>query len=166
LAERLYRQYRAAAAPEWRWFEDLLTYANARLPQALLVWGERLGRTEWTEAGLEALAWPVEVQGLVEAAIAAHRVTGEARWLRLARRGLDWFLGANDIREPLYDYRTGGCRDGLHPDRASGNQGAESTLAWLLALLALLGYRGDLALRRLEEGSVVRTATPEPRSDP
>ena len=35
----------------------------------------------------------------------------------------------------LYDPTTGGCRDGLHPDRPNENQGAESTLAFLQALL-------------------------------
>jgi hypothetical protein len=38
---------------------------------------------------------------------------------------------------PLYDSVTGGCRDGLHPDRANQNQGAESTLSFLMALLEI-----------------------------
>ena len=192
LADRLYRQYAGCSRPDWRWPEEILTYDNARLPQALLVWGQRLGREEWTEAGREALSWlvqvetapaghlspvgnagwyrhggerarfdqqPVEVQALIAAAVEAHRATGEACWLDILRRGLDWFLGANDIREPLYDYHTGGCRDGLHPDRASANEGAESTLAWLLALLTVLGYRGDLTLHDLEEEPVAASET-------
>ena len=54
-----------------------------------------------------------------------------------ARRAFEWFLGRNDLKLPLYDPTTGGCRDGLHPDRPNENQGAESTLAFLQALLEL-----------------------------
>jgi hypothetical protein len=46
-------------------------------------------------------------------------------------------LGDNDLQIALYDPTTGGCRDGLHPDRANENQGAESTLSFLLALLEM-----------------------------
>jgi hypothetical protein len=49
----------------------------------------------------------------------------------------NWFLGDNDLQLPLYDSVTGGCRDGLHPDRANENQGAESTLSFLMALLEM-----------------------------
>jgi hypothetical protein len=49
----------------------------------------------------------------------------------------NWFLGDNDLQIVLYDSSTGGCRDGLHPDRANENQGAESTLSFLMALLEM-----------------------------
>ena len=49
----------------------------------------------------------------------------------------DWFLGSNDLGQPLYDASTGGCRDGLHPDRVNQNQGAEATLAFLLSLVEM-----------------------------
>ncbi len=51
-----------------------------------------------------------------------------------ARRAFDWFLGQNQKQLALYDPTTGGCRDGLHADRVNENQGAESTLSFLLAL--------------------------------
>jgi hypothetical protein len=54
-----------------------------------------------------------------------------------ARRAFEWFLGRNDLDLPLYDPTTGGCRDGLHPDRPNENQGTESTLAFLQTLLEL-----------------------------
>ena len=54
-----------------------------------------------------------------------------------ARRTFEWFLGRNDLNLPVYDPTTGGCNDGLHPDRMNENQGAESTLAFLQALLEL-----------------------------
>jgi len=80
---------------------------------------------------------PVEAQTMVSACLAASGVTGEARWQEEARRAFEWFLGRNDLGLSLYDSSSGGCRDGLHADRANENQGAESTLAFLLALLEM-----------------------------
>lgn len=75
---------------------------------------------------------PIEVYATVSAALEAHRATGDASWLAAARRALEWLLGRNALKLSLYDATTGGCRDGLHRDRANANQGAESTLAlWL-----------------------------------
>ena len=80
---------------------------------------------------------PVEAQGMVSACLEAFRVTGKKSWHREARRAFEWFLGRNDLHLPVYDPTTGGCRDGLHPDRPNENQGAESTLAFLQSLLEL-----------------------------
>ena len=78
---------------------------------------------------------PVEAQAMVSACLEARRATGNPRWDKEARRAFDWFIGRNDLNLPLYDPISGGCRDGLHPDRPNENQGAESTLAFLQALL-------------------------------
>jgi hypothetical protein len=80
---------------------------------------------------------PVEAQAMVSACLEAYRITGDKRWHKEARRAFEWFLGRNDLNLPVYDPTTGGCRDGLHPDRSNENQGAESTLAFLQALLEL-----------------------------
>ena len=80
---------------------------------------------------------PVEAQGMVSACLEAYRLTGDKRWRREARRAFEWFLGRNDLNLSIYDPTTGGCRDGLHPDRPNENQGAESTLAFLQSLLEL-----------------------------
>ena len=80
---------------------------------------------------------PVEAQAMVSACLEANRITGKKRWHKEARRAFEWFLGRNDLNLPVYDPKTGGCRDGLHSDRMNENQGAESTLAFLQALLEL-----------------------------
>jgi len=80
---------------------------------------------------------PVEAQAMVSACIEAYRITADKRWHKEARRAFEWFLGRNDLNLPIYDPTTGGCRDGLHPDRPNNNQGAESTLAFLQSLLEL-----------------------------
>jgi len=80
---------------------------------------------------------PVEACAVVSACLQAHRATGKGRWREKAWSAFNWFLGDNDLQIALYDPVTGGCRDGLHPDRANENQGAESTLSFLMALLEM-----------------------------
>ena len=80
---------------------------------------------------------PIEAYATVSACLEAYRATGHARWLEEAQGVFAWFLGRNDLGLPLYDPATGGCRDGLHPDRTNENQGAESTLSFLLSSLEL-----------------------------
>ncbi len=81
---------------------------------------------------------PVEAMALVEACAQAYRVTNDEVWFDRARTFLDWFTGNNDTGASLYDHQTGGCRDGLSADGPNLNQGAESTLAWLVALLTVM----------------------------
>jgi glycosyltransferase involved in cell wall biosynthesis len=170
VADRLFDLHRKASDLSWPWFEDRLTYCNARLSQALIVSGQRMDREEMASAGLRSLEWlaslqsaddgcfapigsngfyvrgrakaefdqqPVEACAMVSACLDAQRATGHPRWAHRARRAFDWFLGHNVLKEPLYDPSTGGCRDGLHVDRANQNQGAESTLSFLMALLEM-----------------------------
>jgi glycosyltransferase involved in cell wall biosynthesis len=80
---------------------------------------------------------PVEACAGVSACLQAYRATGNGRWRKEAWSAFNWFLGDNDLQIALYDSTTGGCRDGLHPDRANENQGAESTLSFLMALLEM-----------------------------
>lgn len=82
---------------------------------------------------------PVEACATISACLLAFHLTGEKYWLDEAWCAFRWFLGENDLQVPLYDAATGGCRDGLHPDRVNENQGAESTLSFLMALLEMRG---------------------------
>jgi glycosyltransferase involved in cell wall biosynthesis len=77
---------------------------------------------------------PVEAQAMVSACLEAFRATQDEAWSKEAKRAFEWFLGRNDLGQPLYDSSSGGCSDGLHQDRVSENQGAESTLAFHLSL--------------------------------
>lgn len=80
---------------------------------------------------------PIEAWAMVSACLDARRITGDEKWSKEAKRAYQWFLGQNMLHEPLYDPITGGCKDGLHPDRVNENQGAESTLAFLLSTLEM-----------------------------
>ncbi len=171
LARRLLDMYESIRRPEWKWFENVVAYGNARLPQAMLLVGSACKDDRMLSAGLDSLSWlaetqlcqtkghfvpigsqgfyrqgsqparfdqqPLEAAGTVSACLQAYRVTGEDRWRSAAWSAFNWFLGDNDLQLPLYDSVTGGCRDGLHPERANENQGAESTLSFLTALLEM-----------------------------
>ena len=168
LAGRLFDAWRANATEEWPWWEDVLTWGNAKLAHALIASGAALGREDMMDGGLRTLRWlldvqtaedghlsiigndgwyvrggkrarfdqqPLEAYSLVDACLAAAHVTGDEQWVREARRCFEWFLGKNDMSVPLLDGETGGCRDGLNPQGVNANEGAESTLAYVLSLL-------------------------------
>lgn len=195
LADRLLDLYRKTSTLDWPWFEDRVTYCNARLSQALVVSGSRMENDEMIAAGSRSLAWlaeiqrsedgsfapvgsngfyerggvkadfdeqPVEASAMVSACLEAQRVTGEGRFAEHARCAFNWFLGQNRLRQSLYDPTTGGCRDGLHPDRPNENQGAESTLSFMLALLEMRSAdraRADSEHQPGANGSTIWEAT-------
>ena len=75
---------------------------------------------------------PVEATATIAACLAAWRADGDAQWKATANRAYEWFFGGNDLSLALVDLQTGSCRDGLHPDRANENCGAESVVCYLL----------------------------------
>jgi len=81
---------------------------------------------------------PIEAASTVMMLRAAYDATKDNKFLTLQRKAFDWYLGKNDLRIPLYDFRTKGCCDALIPNGVNINQGAESTLSFLLALLAVI----------------------------
>src|SRR5216684_3980406 len=166
LTTRLMELFERTAQPDWCWFEENLTYDNAKLAHALILSGRATGQQAMFERGLEALRWlaelqisekghfraigtngfyrrggmranfdqqPIEAQAMASACLEAYRSTSDAWWYEQAQRAFDWFIGSNDLGLELYSPKTGGCRDGLHADRVNRNQGAESTLAFLLS---------------------------------
>lgn len=177
LTGRLVAAWKTYSSEQWPWFEDSVTYENARLCQALILSGQWMPDPEALEIGLESLRWlvsiqktqsgcfrpigsdgfyqragaradfdqqPLEAQAMVAACHEASRATQDPAWAGEAKRAFEWFLGRNDLGLALYDFTTGGCGDGLHHDRVNENQGAESTLAFHLAL-AEMNQAGHLA---------------------
>jgi glycosyltransferase involved in cell wall biosynthesis len=167
LTSRLMELFERNARQNWLWFEESLSYDNAKLAHALILSGRATGQQEVFEKGLRALRWltelqmsekghfrpigtngfysrdgaranfdqqPIEAQATVSACLEAYRVTSDLWWYEQAQRAFDWFIGWNDLGLELYSPETGGCRDGLHVDRINRNEGAESTLAFLLSL--------------------------------
>jgi glycosyltransferase involved in cell wall biosynthesis len=97
---------------------------------------------------------PVEAAATISACLEVYRLTHQDKWRDEAHRAFQWFLGKNDLQAPLYDAKTGGCRDGLHPDRVNENQGAESTLSFLMALLEMQSAKITNAREAHSETSV------------
>jgi hypothetical protein len=85
---------------------------------------------------------PLEAAAMIGACIEAYECTQGEEWIQLATTCFDWYLGKNDRQTKLYDHASGGCRDGLQQDGVNENQGAESTLSYILSLLALYNLRG------------------------
>ncbi len=110
----------------------------------------------FTEGGEKARfdQQPVEACATISACLEVYKLTGESNWLSEAQQVFRWFLGKNDLQVPLYDTKTGGCRDGLHPDRVNENQGAESTLSFLMALLDMQATKVASAREPHQEMSV------------
>ena len=156
---------------EWIWYEEIVTYANARIPHALLLAGVRLQENAFIQRGLKLLDWlikkqfvnslflpignnnwltrdqkasfdqqPIEAHGMIDACILAEKITHNLKYGDYAMSAFAWFTGENEISQPLYDFATGGCRDGLHPKGVNLNQGAESTLSCLLSLIQISYY--------------------------
>jgi len=167
LADRLMAALDSTQGADWKWFEDGLSYDNARLPQALIVTGAACGDDAYLTAGLDTLRWlmdlqttadnsfrpvgsasfgdkrvkprlfdqqPLEATAAVAACLAAAGHDDNPRWTADAEMSFAWFLGRNDLSALLVDLQTGGCRDGLHADRANENRGGESSVSYLLAL--------------------------------
>jgi hypothetical protein len=110
-----------------------------------------IGSNGWYEKGGPRARFdqqPVEANAMVEACVEAFNVTRDKSWFDHAVMCFNWFLGHNDLNMPLYDPKTGGCRDGLMADGINQNQGAESSLAWLLSLMALQKLYADEVLKQ------------------
>jgi hypothetical protein len=80
---------------------------------------------------------PIEAAGTILMLDAGYKATEEKKYLMLRQKAFNWFLGENDIGIPLYDSKSKGCGDGLGAEGVSLNQGAESTLSFLLGLLTM-----------------------------
>ena len=193
LAEKLYTLYKDNFKPEWPWFEDKLSYANANLSHGLIIAGQRISRLDMFDAGISSLEWliekqispegymsiignknwntkngdkskfdqqPIETMNLIIACSTVFRFTGDKKWVDNARKCFSWFLGQNDLGVQLYNYQTGGCKDGLQSQGANANEGAESTLAWLISLITMYKLFEDQVLakersKRLEDTAEV-----------
>jgi glycosyltransferase involved in cell wall biosynthesis len=203
LAERLMALLAENETADWSWFEDVLAYDNARLPQALIETGLTTRTSSYVAAGLRSLRWlmaiqtapsgcfrpigtksfgrlwqapeafdqqPVEAAASISACLAAARGDGSGEWPIAALRAFCWFLGENDLQIPMINLDSGGCSDGLHPDRANENRGAESALSYLLALVEIREFNRTAMMDRLRPTpklvSSPASRTVPPRANP
>jgi glycosyltransferase involved in cell wall biosynthesis len=83
---------------------------------------------------------PEDAASKVDTYAVAHEITGKKDYLEKAKISFEWFLGKNHLGQMVYDEATGGCYDGLGRYSLNFNQGAESTLSYFLARLAIDKY--------------------------
>lgn len=170
LADDLVQAYFRTATPHWQWFEEILAYSNARLPEALfrayLATREKIyleigeitlhflkdvtfptrkrfqpvGQDGWYMLGGKRAEFdqqPIDVAAMVQALLLYFEIRRRQKYLDQALDVFDWFLGNNTLEQVIYDQTTGGCNDGLGKEAINLNQGAESTISYLLARLSL-----------------------------
>ena len=167
--EYLIKLYESTNSTNWQWFEDILTYSNSVMPQALLsaykVMGDEryfniakttldflishsfketicvpIGQEKWYKKGSVRTYFdqqPEEVASLVQALHMIYDITKDYYYKELMMYGFNWFLGNNLLGQVVYDQETGGCYDGVQESKVNLNQGAESTVSYLIARLTI-----------------------------
>jgi glycosyltransferase involved in cell wall biosynthesis len=169
LADFLVQRYRIECSEEWCWFEEVLSYSNSKLPEALYLAHDITGNEEYLEIAEKSLnflteltfidgkicligqnGWckrngkralfdqqPVDASSLVHTYLTAYSITKNPEYHKNAIESIHWFFGNNHLNQMVYDEMTGGCFDGLGKYTLNMNQGAESTLSYLIARLFL-----------------------------
>ncbi len=169
LADRLVERYDEEAGEDWEWFEPFLTYANAKLPEALFLAYEITGDEKYLKVGEATLnflsdtvfiedeiypigqnGWynrngkralfdqqPLDVSYIVQAFLTAYEITQDQEYYQKAVKAFNWFLGKNHLNQMIYNESSGGCYDGLGRHSVNLNQGAESTVSYLMARIFL-----------------------------
>lgn len=172
LADNLVSKYRGVSNVDWQWYEEYLTYANAVIPEAMLLAGEStqselfkevahktfdfllettlngeaikvISNRGWHHKGKDKNHFgeqPIEVAYTVLALNTFFNIQNEKVYLEKMKTAFNWFLGENHLHQIIYNPVTGGCYDGLEEHQVNLNQGAESTVSYLLARLTLENY--------------------------
>lgn len=102
-----------------------------------------IGNSNWYVRGMERALFdqePLEASCMAQCALEAYRITEDSKYLRVAKRSFGWFLGENSLGISVYDEKTGGCHDGLRRHDVKPDQGAESTISYLLARMDIEDY--------------------------
>ncbi|MDD3804553.1 MAG: glycosyltransferase family 4 protein [bacterium] len=168
LIKRMLDQLNNNKDKDWMWLEDILSYENARIPQAFFSYGGFFDEKKILLSAKNTFRWimdiqtdkvnnrlslignkgwmkrdkvkakfdqqPVEIAAIIDAAYEGYKYTKDPYYEEVIELGIDWFLGNNDVGGNVYDFNSGGSRDGIHSLGVNLNEGAESTLSWLLSL--------------------------------
>ncbi len=170
LADYMLYVYGQKSSDDWCWFDDSVTYENAKLPHCLLAAYETTGQQKYLDTARQSLdflinvnfpdgqmmqvvgnrGWyqkgkecsrfdqqPIDAAGMVQVCAAAYRILGLEKYKDKMISAFQWFLGHNILGLPVYDASSGGSRDGLCADGVNNNQGAESSIMYLIANLTV-----------------------------
>ncbi len=169
MADAILSSYEHNSNQRWQWFEPYMTYANSKIPEALLYAYLEIGNKKYFDTAIKTLnflisktfendmfmpigqkGWlekegrkayfdqqPIEAAYTIQTLALAHEITDNEDYKNLAMKTFQWFLGKNSLNQVMYNEQTGGCYDGLGQSSININQGAESTLSYLIAHLSL-----------------------------
>jgi uncharacterized protein YyaL (SSP411 family) len=169
LADRLVAMYEHESAAGWDWFEGYLTYANAVMPEAMLLAWQSCHNPRYLTTAVNSFSFllsqtftdheikvisntaglakgekhrgygeqPIDVAYSILALHAFYACLGDEAYLVRIKQAFSWFLGNNHLHQILYNPCTGGCYDGLEEFQVNLNQGAESTLSYLMSRLVM-----------------------------
>lgn len=101
-----------------------------------------IGNRGWYAKGQKPALYdqqPIDAAAMVEACAMAYQMSGLEKYKKKMKMAFEWFLGKNTAGKPLYDSTSGGSRDGINEDKINENQGAESSIMFVIAHLTLLG---------------------------
>jgi len=187
LADNLLSKYRDVSNENWQWYEPYLTYANAVLPEAMLLAGKCTGNDLYKETGKKTFDFllsithkkeqvsvisnigrhyegqekekfgeqPIEFAYTILALDCFYEEYEDVDYLKQLKATFNWFMGDNHLNQIIYNPCTGGCYDGLEKLHVNLNQGAESTVSYLLARLTMEKYNhsyGGLMKKRIKVG--------------
>ncbi len=102
-----------------------------------------VGTEKWFRKGEQQAKFdqqPINAMSVILMYQKAYEISQDKGDLKKMFDSFMWFLGENDLRVPLYDFETRGCNDGLKSYGVNRNQGAESTLAYLISYLTVFSY--------------------------
>lgn len=172
LADNLVSKYRGVSTENWQWYEEYFTYANAVLPETMLLAGECtkselfkdiahktidfllditfsngkisvISNGGWHQKGQDKAHFgeqAIEVAYTILALNTFYSRYKNEEYRNEMKISFNWFLGENHFRQIIYNPSTWGCYDGFEGHQVNLNQGAESTLSYLLARLVLEKY--------------------------
>ena len=80
---------------------------------------------------------PIDVAYTIIALSKFYEVFKDEEYLYKMKLAFNWFLGSNHLSQIIYNPCTGGCYDGLEDNYVNLNQGAESTISYLMARLTV-----------------------------
>jgi hypothetical protein len=175
VATDLLNRFKRNSNDDWTWFEDTLTYDNARLSQALFAAYDALRKEEYLTSAEKSLSFllrvtnrneifapigndgwyrkggkaaeydqqPIDAGAMVETAAFAYKLTSRKIYERAFRQALGWYFGLNTKNVTVYDPTSGACYDGITLSGLNQNQGAESTLSFLLGAVTAIENLGS-----------------------
>jgi len=102
-----------------------------------------ISNQQWLQKGKDAALYgeqPIDAAYTILALKRFYKVFKNEEYLEKMKIAFAWFMGNNHLQQIIYNPCTGGCFDGLEQYQVNLNQGAESTVSYLMARLAIDEY--------------------------